>query len=295
MGWIYLLIAVFCSSLLTIIFKYFQKYKIHTSSAIVFNYFAASSLAFGFAHHSPSLSTYLSSNWAIPAVILGILFITLFNVLAFASQNIGVAEANIANKTTFIFPALVGMIYFGELVNGAKIIGVLMAVAAIYYSAKDKQQGEIHAGKAAGLIATLFVGGGMLDLLLSFTTEYWVEEHQVGLFTGYGFLMAAIFGTFNWLLQFFKGTAVLQRKDIVGGLLLGIPNYFSIYFFLLALKSTDLESSVVFPVINMGTIIFASLFSWLLFEKRIKRNKFLAISLAILAIVLISWSDHFAF
>ena len=295
MGWIYLSIGISCSALLTIIFKYFQKRGINTSSAIVFNYLAAGGLAFSFAQQPPSFTVYSDADWCIPAFILGVLFITLFNVLAFASQNIGVAEANIANKTTFIFPALVGMIFFDELINLTKIAGVLLAFAAIYFSAKDKKHGDLHSVRSAWLIAILFIGGGMLDLLLSFTTEYWVQEAQVGLFTGYAFILAATLGSIHFVIQKIRGSAILKFKDIIGGLLLGIPNYFSIYFFLLALESPELESSVVFPVTNMGVIVFASLLSLILFGERIKKNKLRAILLALIAIALISWSHKFPF
>ena len=88
-----------------------------------------------------------------------------------------------------------------------------------------------------------------------------------------------------------KGQKLPSKKDILWGIILGIPNYFSMY---MLLKSLDeLPSSTVFPIANMGVIICSTFLSVVLFKERISIKKALAIGCSVLAIILISYYDYF--
>ncbi len=284
------------SSLLTITFKYFQKFNIETSNAIVINYLVAGTLAFIFSGSVPSVSSLFSYDWAWAAIGLAFLFITLFNLLAVTSQKIGVTQANVANKTTFIFPVLVGICFFNEEVNAIKIIGFLCAFAAVFAATKEKSKRAVEKHSNFALIVLLFLGGGLLDMLLGFTTEKLISPGESSLFSGYSFFIAGVFGFLFWVYSKLCSKVVpVSKTDILGGLVLGCINYFSIYTFLESLALETVESSVVFTVVNMGIIVCASLLSAALFKETLTKQKILSIVLAIFAILLVSFSHKFLF
>lgn len=293
MAWTVLLVATFISALLAIIFKYYQKYQVNTPIAIVFNYAVAGTLAFLFSQHLPSFMNLFTYKWAWASVGLAVLFISLFNLLAFTSQNIGVTQSQIANKTTFIFPAIMGIWIFHESVNWVKIIGILAAVVAVVITAIEKTERASKKHSNFLLIIVLFLGSGLLDLLLSYAQKEFIPDEELSLFSGYSFAMAGMFGAVQLSFRLFKKQVVIHKKDIVGGIILGVPNYFSIFLFLKALSYEEMESSVAFTVANMGIIITATLLSAALFKEKISGGKIISIALALASIVLVSFSDKF--
>ena len=54
----------------------------------------------------------------------------------------------------------------------------------------------------------------------------------------------------------------------MGGIALGIPNFGSIYFLVLALRSGGMESSTIFPVNNVAIVMISTFLGILLFRER---------------------------
>ena len=46
----------------------------------------------------------------------------------------------------------------------------------------------------------------------------------------------------------------MDKKSIIWGIILGIPNYLTLLYFIKSLKSELFSSSEVFPIINIGVI-----------------------------------------
>ncbi len=76
-------------------------------------------------------------------------------------------------------------------------------------------------------------------------------------------------------------------RNVAGGIVLGIPNYGSMLFLLMALGG-GLEGSFVFPVVNVGVIAVTTIGAVWLFHERLSGINWLGIALAIAAIALIS-------
>ncbi|MFT6746778.1 MAG: drug/metabolite transporter (DMT)-like permease [Glaciecola sp.] len=293
MAWGILTLAILFSALLTVIFKYYQKYEVNTPVAIVFNYVVAGSLAFVFSKHIPSIPKFFEYEWVWASIGLALLFITLFNLLAFTSQKIGITQSNIANKTTFIFPAVMGMWFFHENINAIKIIGIVAAIIAVVITAQEKSEQASKKHSNFLLIILLFVGGGLLDLLLSYSQKALIPDTELSLFSGYSFALAGFFGAIQLVFKLLKKQVVIRKKDVLAGFALGFPNYFSIFLFLKALSYAEVETSVAFTVFNMGIIITATFLSALLFKEKISSRKLISIALAITAIILVSFSGKF--
>jgi multidrug transporter EmrE-like cation transporter len=80
-------------------------------------------------------------------------------------------------------------------------------------------------------------------------------------------------------------------KHLIAGVVIGIPNYFSIWCLVRFLKNSRWESSASFPVNNMGIVLFSSVVAWLLFKERLSKINWLGVALSLLAISLIAFGN----
>jgi uncharacterized membrane protein len=82
-----------------------------------------------------------------------------------------------------------------------------------------------------------------------------------------------------------EGKRIIKR-NIVAGIVLGIPNYFSIYFVLLALEKLD-GGIYVFPILNISVVLLSVIISWLFYEEQMSKANWIGIGLACLSIIII--------
>ena len=82
-------------------------------------------------------------------------------------------------------------------------------------------------------------------------------------------------------------------KNVAGGLLLGIPNYGSLYFWIQALKVLKIkfnwDSSTLFPINNIGVVCLSALIGFLLFKETFSMRKLIGFVLAVASIVIIGF------
>ena len=77
-----------------------------------------------------------------------------------------------------------------------------------------------------------------------------------------------------------------QWKSLLGGLGLGLVNYFSTYCMYQGMRCFD--NVVLFPIYNIGVVSCTALAGWLLFKERLTWKNYLGLGLAIAAVILIS-------
>ncbi|MGY8910183.1 MAG: EamA/RhaT family transporter, partial [Flavobacteriales bacterium] len=69
---------------------------------------------------------------------------------------------------------------------------------------------------------------------------------------------------------------------------LGIPNYFSIVFLIKALQTEGFESSTLFTINNVGTVILSTLVGILIFKEQFSIKNKIGVTLAIVGIVIVA-------
>ena len=77
-------------------------------------------------------------------------------------------------------------------------------------------------------------------------------------------------------------------KNIKAGIILGIPNYFSIYFLLKSLQSYD--TSLVFPVLNISVVLCSALVGCKIYNEDLSKTKILGLILACISILILIYS-----
>ncbi len=286
---IYIVLSIFINALIFIIFKLFVKYRIDTFQAIVFNYVFAFIVALAQTTSNDTFMTIPKKPWFFGVLILGFLFITLFNVVAKTTQKMGFSVVAVASKMSVIIPIIFGIIMYNELTGILKLTGILLALIAVFLSSVKKNT-NINK-RYIYLPLLLFFGSGVLDTLLKYFETNYVAKNELNLYTGSIFLVAGIIGFVVILIKIIQRKTTLAFKNVVAGIVLGIPNYFSIYFLLKALSIKEMESSTVFTINHVGIVLLSTLVGLLLFKEKLSKLNYLGIFTAIIAILLITLSS----
>ncbi len=286
---IYLLLSIGCSTLIFAVFKLFARYQIRNLPAIVVNYAVAGALGFSTASNGFSPARIIQSEWFTGALFLSFMFIVLFQVMAWVSQKIGIAVVSVAVKMSVVIPVLFGILYYGESTGWVKLLGIGLAIVAVYLATK-KPMTVKRSFQYLLLPVLLFVGSGFLDVCIKYLQANVVPSGEQALFVSSTFWAAASLGIFYWVYRYFRFQEKAGFKDFVGGIALGIPNYGSIYFLFKALEYKGLESSIVFPINNVGIVVSSALVALFVFKEKLSLDNISGIVLALLAIVLITFS-----
>lgn len=284
-----LTLSILSSSVLLVIFKYFQRFEVKTFQAITVNYYVAATLGFTLSPKSISPYGLLDQTWLPSAVIIGCVFIAMFYVMAISSQKVGVAISSVANKMSLVIPVIAGVVLYNESLAGLKLIGVIIAIIGVVMVTYPKKGIEADT-KFLILPLIIFLGSGFLDTFFKYVETHQIQSDEIELFSASLFMIAAIVGTSVMVYKRFSSTETLEVKSIVGGFALGVPNYFSIHFLLMALNLPNLESTLIFPVNNTGIVLLSTLLAVVLFSEKLSKLNWAGIALAVTSILMIAFA-----
>ena len=284
---VYLLISICISSFLFVIFKLFDVLKINTFQAIVVNYFTAAVLGFYLSNNSVSFTEIPYQPWFFGAFLLVIMFILVFNIMALTSQKNGLSVASVSSKMSVVIAIVFGVWYYEENLSLIKFIGILLALIAVYLTSSKEKNGIVQKNKDFLFPILLFFGSGAIDTSLKYVETSFVEEGGVPLFSATIFGCAFVLGVIVLMYQKIKGILSFELKSIFGGILLGVPNYFSIVYLLKALSTEGMESSSAFTLNNVGIVILSTLFGLFIFKEKLIIKNWLGIGIAVVSIILI--------
>lgn len=278
-----LIATILCSSSLFFIFRFFEKYSINLFQAVVFNYFVcfiSGSIVFG---SIPSISNLIESELLIWVIISGILFISLFIFLGISSQKNGMGITSVAVKMSLALSAISLLIINNESVSSFKILGFILAITGIVLIAFQKDQ---NSNKAKyGILIYLFLGSAGLDLLLNIVQNHFLKDYPSSLFTAFGFLSAGFIGLITLIYLILTKKTKFQFKNVLAGICLGVPNYFSIYFLVKSYSSTSLSDSTILAIMNIGVVALSAIFGIVFFKESTKIRKLIGLFAVIVAII----------
>lgn len=284
---IWLLLSISCSVLIFIVFKLLKKYEIDNLQAILINYFIAFSIGQIQSQKGQNLLAVPQQDWFYSVLILGLLFITLFRLMAWVSQNYGMATVSVAVKMAVIVPVTFGILYFGESVGPLKLLGIGLALVAVYMTTYQPQKMQ-KSKSAFWFPIILFIGSGFLDAFLKYNEAELVPAEDQAWFASSIFACAGIFGFVLVLYQLLFQGKTFPVKSVIGGIILGVPNFGSIYFLLRALSMEGIESSSIFALNNVGVVFLSALLGYFFYKEKLSRVNLSGILLAMIAIVLIA-------
>jgi drug/metabolite transporter (DMT)-like permease len=282
-----LVLTILFSSFIFIIFKLFDRYKIDVFQAIVFNYFTAFLCGFILYGNEWNPAALNDITWFYYAIVAAILFISLFILMGLSSQKNGVAITSVAVKMSMA-ASVFGMIFlYNESVSVLKILGILFAFAGVVLVSWQSKGASENQKKSLWMLFVLFIGSGILDLVLNYVQNNELKVLTPSLFSAFGFGMAGIIGLVVFLFQLQQKKARFALKNVLGGIVLGIPNYFSIYLLIKSYEDTGWTDSTVLAIINVSIVCIAALTGFLIFKEKLNLTKVLGIVASLLAILML--------
>ena len=280
------MLSILFSTGLFVIFKYFGVYKVDVLKAIFINYIVAFSMGFLLAERQIPINEIYLEPWFPGSLVLGALFVSIFFVMAMTAQRNGVSVTSIAGKMSVVIPVLFGVFLYNESVTFLKILGIIIALVAVYLSSVKEDKSE-NTGTLLFPVL-LFLGSGAIDTILKYVQVNHVADEDVSIFSGSLFGIAAIFAVLILAIKSIKKREAFGFKNVIAGIILGVPNYYSIVFLIKALQNKNFESSTLFTINNVAIVIVSTLVGLLLFKEKFSLKNKIGVALAILGIVLVT-------
>ncbi len=288
---IYLLASIFFSTLTVCLFIVFEKKDVDTFQAIVFNYLTCAVIGNVSAPQTIFSGEVWLANWFPFAFILGFLFIIVFNFIAQTAQKLGVSISMVAAKLSVVLPVIAAVILYDEPLNFMKISGILISLLAVYLISK-KENAEAHNNnKLLYLPILVFIGSGCIDTLLNYTEQNYIPPFDVVSIVSTIFSVAFIAGSFYLLILMVLKRKIFVARNLVWGIILGLPNYFSMFFLLKTLG--QFQGTYIFPLNNIGIVAASTMAGVYIFKEKLSAQNKFGFILAILSILIISISDAF--
>ncbi|MEM6719083.1 MAG: DMT family transporter [Bacteroidota bacterium] len=285
---IYLALSVLISSSLFVIFKLFDKYKVNTFQAIVINYLAAFCCGFFFYGDGITITEITRRPWMTGAVALGFLFIAVFILMALTAQRNGLSVASVASKMSVVIPVIFAVIVYQEKVSLLKIIGIILALLAVYLTTVKNDGSNSFDRKKLLFPILVFLGSGIIDTAIKYVETRHLVDGEVPIFSAAIFGCACLVGI---VVAIIRRDVKISRKTIIGGIALGIPNFYSIIFLLKALRPENLgDSSTVFPINNVAIVMLSTIFGIIIFKEKLIAKNWIGIAIAIISIAMIAVS-----
>ena len=287
-----LLLCILVNASLSVVFKLFTRFRIDNKAAITVNYFVCvitGIISFG---EYDFFAQFWKQDWLLYAAGLGFLFVFTFNMVAITVQQHGLLVATVFQRMSLLAPALIAILVFNETSGWIKWTGIAMSLLSIILLSTGPANVADKPSLKRPLLLWLtpvivFVGSCFVDSGLYLINAYHVIKPDDILFICSLFLIAGIFGLFQLLSDKRRLKYHLAHKNIIGGIALGIPNFFSI-FLLMRVINSGMDASIIFPANNVGILMASAIFGLIFFKEQIKGRRLIGFILATLSIILIS-------
>jgi drug/metabolite transporter (DMT)-like permease len=292
---IYLVGSIFFSSYLALSFKVVERFNIPVFQAIVFNYITCVITGSVVNGTFPITQSSFNEPWMMWALIMGTMFIITFNLIGYTVQKIGVAVTSVAHKLSLVIPFAFSIYLYNETATWIKITGVAIALSAVVLTCLPPEKGETPAHKHISgwmmflLPALLFLGSGFVDTMVKYVEQTYLNDLNNNAYLISAFATAGLIGAILLIGILAAGKQKFDKRSIIAGIAIGIPNYFSIWCLVKVLSLYQGNSSAIIPINNMSIVLFSSVVAFIVFKEHLSLINWMGIILAIGAIALIAF------
>ncbi len=140
------------------------------------------------------------------------------------------------------------------------------------------------------LLPGVLLFSAAIEIILYYTEKSGILADQHKLFTTMGFGVAALIGWLFILLKYFTTQHLFQAKDLVAGILLGLPNYFSVYL-LLVMLDKGWKGNIMYPLVNVSVLLLSAIIAHFILREKLSVINKVGVVLAVLAILIIVFAQ----
>ena len=276
---IYLVLAIASSATIALIMRISSRAVKGTISMFAMNYLTC--LLLGAWYAGFQLFPVRSSGFPLTVgmgAVNGILYLAGFILLQYNTRKNGVVLSSVFMKLGLLVPMVLSVFLFAEIPTGMQWIGFVLAVGAIILINYEK--GTSFSGARLPLVLML-LAGGCGDAMAKIFAVYGPPAHG-DLFLFYTFVSAFLLCV----------VLILRKKErpdkyaLLFGVLVGIPNFFSAKFLLMALN--HLPAVIVYPTYSVATILVVTLAGVCLFKEQLRRLQWAALTVILAALVMLN-------
>ncbi|MBE6679932.1 MAG: hypothetical protein E7598_05340 [Ruminococcaceae bacterium] len=275
----FLILAIISSALVSIVMRLSTGKVKNNIGMLAANYIICFAIAFLYIE---GLNPLPASDTIGQTVALGMfngfLYLASFVVFQYNVKKNGVVLSAVFMKLGLLVPLVLSIVFFAEVPTWIQILGFAVSVAAIIMiNLKPTER-----GKNGGfyLVLLLLLGGGADAMSKVFEEVGALEESSQFLF--YTFAAALVFCAFLLLAK--KQT--IGKNEIIYGVMIGIPNFFSAKFLLHALS--DIPAVVAYPTFSVATILVVSLAGVAAFKEKLSKLQWIAVGAIMIALVFLN-------
>ena len=290
---IYLLFSILTNASIYLIFKWFDRAGIHTFTAIVMNYVTAFVLGIFMVGDLGEALQSASSfpQWTMGGLSLGIIFISIFYLMAITSQKVGVSVTTIASKMSMALAVLLFLwIDPTEKFTAIKGLAIVLAVAGVVFASMRDDGRKFHLNYLIWPLLIL-LGSTIIDFGIAYFSEFTTNENERTLYSCLSFGVAGLCGVCVLVFQLVMGKTQLRMCDLLAGLGLGLVNYGSIYFLVQAYHHVDFPKGTIICINNLAVVVVAAIAAVLIYKEKQSVRNILGILLSIIAIGLLASGD----
>ena len=276
---LYLILAIACSAVITIFMRMSNRYVKGNISLLAVNYIMCFLLAVYFTGIDFAFPQQEGLRITVGmGVINGILYLGNFILLQFNITKNGVVLPAMFGRLGLLVPMILSLVVFHEKLEYLQIIGFILAVSCIILTNMEKEETSVEF--KAGLIILLLVTG-LTDSMAKIYEEMGPSELSAQ-FLLYTFGVALILCL---CLMVYKKQKI-GKMELLWGLLIGIPNFFSAKFMLRSLQ--DLPAVLAYPTYSVGTIVVISLAGVCFFKEKLGKRQKIAMGGILVALALLN-------
>jgi uncharacterized protein HI_1376 len=283
-----LIIAVLCSVAVSVLLKVARKRHIEIQQAIAFNYIVALSLSWFLLKpdfKGLEFTDFIAQSENTPIFLaLGILLPSVFIIMSKAVEFAGIVRSDAAQRLSLFLPILAAFLIFHETLSQSKVVGVVLAFVGLFcLLSKPNEQSAVDFRGVLGLVGVWF-GYGIIDILFKQVAK------SGGAFPTTLFIAFSLAACIMFIYLLFKRTQ-WNVASVVGGIILGVLNFFNILFYIKAHQSFGSNPTLVFAGMNIGVICLGTITGALIFKEKISKVNWLGIVFSLCAIFCLYYLD----
>ncbi|TDE18231.1 hypothetical protein [Dyadobacter psychrotolerans] len=300
------ILSVLFTVALYLIMRAYPRYKVNSFHAIVFNYYSCVLTGIVL---TPDVGVFQNVKWdstgTLLTLSLGTMFVIAFMLIGLTAQKVSVTAASLAGNMSLVIPVLFGLFVFKNNNKDFTFLnysGLILALAALALGAMQTSKNkEIAANKPAEpvkvskllwlLPVLTFLGSGTNNTLINYLSVTFYPPGQTTVFMIIACTGAVLIGTLLLIYKIVIVKEKLELRSVIGGLVLGIPNFLYLYFLLHALSAFGNSAAYVFPVYNILTMLVSSFTAWAIYKEKLNNYNRLGLAVAVAAIILISYQE----
>ena len=286
---LYVFLSICCSVIVSILLKLARRYSIDISQAITWNYSMAILLTWFF--FRPQLSNLQHAPFTI-YIAVGVLLPVIFMIMASSVRVAGIVRTDVAQRLSLFIPLLASFLLFGEPLTLLKTVGMVVGFAAIICSIPWQKQTANRKvlSNAWVYLLIVFFGFGAIDILFKQVALFKDVPYTTSLFVIY--ILAFVIAFISLVFRMITKGARISWPHMMFGWILGVANFGNILFYLKAHKALSANPSAVFSAMNIGVITMGTIVGLFVFNERLSLLNKIGIGLAIIAIIIITYSQH---